>query len=331
MNNPEHLANIYINLYIKRANISYLSPLKWQYNNLIKHSFLLYFKFHQKCKRFKNVWEWFLDELDNEQNYQFINDEYLKKYCDNQKCNTYIVKINSVSLYLFNEFFKNYSVFESVAKNNINIVEYIMIWLSYMLNLKNKGNSIESLYYFYNDFIDNNKYKNSIYGVDAYNSYDDLINKKNELMNMKINDISKFYDAFKLLCEMYTEFDENTSNCKTCSEKAKEFVKKYEQLNGNSSITGNSPCSQILSTLSNDYNNLKNECNGISSFPTITTKFSVQSSEVTSSNSSIENKLIIFLSICGAIAIFLGISYKYSLFGFRKRSKKQQIREKLKK
>ncbi|ETB56060.1 hypothetical protein YYC_05906 [Plasmodium yoelii 17X] len=38
MNNAEHLKNIYINLYIKRANISYLSPLKGQYNNPIKHN-----------------------------------------------------------------------------------------------------------------------------------------------------------------------------------------------------------------------------------------------------------------------------------------------------
>ncbi|ETB57271.1 hypothetical protein YYC_05067 [Plasmodium yoelii 17X] len=40
----EHLKNIYLNLYIKRAKISYLSPLKGQYINLITHSFLLYFK-----------------------------------------------------------------------------------------------------------------------------------------------------------------------------------------------------------------------------------------------------------------------------------------------
>ncbi|EAA16283.1 hypothetical protein [Plasmodium yoelii yoelii] len=37
MNNVEHLKNIYINLYTERENISYLSPLKVQYNNLIKH------------------------------------------------------------------------------------------------------------------------------------------------------------------------------------------------------------------------------------------------------------------------------------------------------
>ncbi|ETB63468.1 hypothetical protein YYC_00223 [Plasmodium yoelii 17X] len=38
MNYVENLTNIYLNLYIKRENISYLSPLKGQYNNLIMHN-----------------------------------------------------------------------------------------------------------------------------------------------------------------------------------------------------------------------------------------------------------------------------------------------------
>ncbi|ETB60743.1 hypothetical protein YYC_02352 [Plasmodium yoelii 17X] len=46
MNNGEHLANIYLNLYIKRVNISYLSPLKGQNNDLFTNSFLLYFKMY---------------------------------------------------------------------------------------------------------------------------------------------------------------------------------------------------------------------------------------------------------------------------------------------
>ncbi|VTZ74016.1 PIR protein [Plasmodium yoelii] len=45
----------------------------------------------------------------------------------------------------------------------------------------------------------------------------------------------------------------------------------------------------------------------------------------------IANKLIIVLSTLFVIAFFLGISYKYSLFGFRKKSQKQHLREKLKK
>ncbi|CXH19895.1 Plasmodium variant antigen protein Cir/Yir/Bir, putative [Plasmodium berghei] len=57
---------------------------------------------------------------------------------------------------------------------------------------------------------------------------------------------------------------------------------------------------------------------------------SAQASEVTLSSSSIGNKLIPVLSIFGAIAFFLGIGYKYSLFKSRKRSRKQHLREKVK-
>ncbi|SCL84244.1 Plasmodium variant antigen protein Cir/Yir/Bir, putative, partial [Plasmodium chabaudi adami] len=52
--------------------------------------------------------------------------------------------------------------------------------------------------------------------------------------------------------------------------------------------------------------------------------------EATPSSSSIASKLIPALLIF-AIPLFLGIAYKYSLFGFDKRLQRQYIREKLKK
>ncbi|CDS44882.1 PIR protein [Plasmodium yoelii] len=288
------------------------------------------------CKRFKNVWEDFPDKLVNEK-YHFNDDKLFKTYCTNN-CTSYINKMNAGFLYFFNEFFGNSSVFESVAKSNINIVEYIMIWLSYMFNLK-KDNSINTIDMFYSNYIDNNKYKNSIYDAGAYNSYDDLINKKKELMNMKIKDISKFYDPFKLLCEMYNEFDENKKDCTQYSEKAKQFVEKYEKLNGDPNNTDDSSYKQLLCTLSTDYDNFKKKCNDSSSLPTIdktkipekcSKQISGHISEVTSSSSSIASKLIPVLSIIVAVAILLGISYKYSLCGIRKRAQKH-LREKLKK
>ncbi|WBY59669.1 PIR protein [Plasmodium yoelii yoelii] len=99
--------------------------------------------------------------------------------------------------------------------------------------------------------------------------------------------MSKFYNAFKLLC--------------------------------------NIAYNQILSTLSTDYNNLKNYCNikganckDFPSIPEITPNISVQISEVTSSSSSLGNKLFLFYR------------YLYSLFGFQKRAQKQYLREKIK-
>ncbi|SBW38133.1 Plasmodium variant antigen protein Cir/Yir/Bir, putative, partial [Plasmodium berghei] len=101
---------------------------------------------------------------------------------------------------------------------------------------------------------------------------------------------------------MYNEIDANKPTCKKYLEKAKEFVAKYNELNNVSDITEDSPYYKLLSRLSNDYNNFKNY--------------------FTSSSSSIKNKLIPVLSIIVAVPIFLGIFYKYSLFGFRKKCKK---------
>ncbi|CXI38989.1 BIR protein [Plasmodium berghei] len=337
------------------------------------------------CRRFLFVRSWFPDKLDTNKNYQFISDEDFKKYCTSNRCNGDLEKINAVCLLLFNEFFGSSSLLK--YHNNINIVDYIMIWLSYMLNLKNNVPGITNLQHFYTTYINNDKYKTTITGVTGYTNYKDLIDQKKYFLDMDSNIISNFYEAFKLLCEMYTNFDEKTSYCSNCSQNAIKFVAKCDELKKDSSITSNSSYNELLSTLSNDYNNFKNyytskggNCKDFPLLPTAkTTQISVefsehtskqtvetsdqspkqtskqtvetylqssaqsskqnpeqsvqileQISEVTSSNLSIGNKLFTVLSIFGAIAFFLGISYKYSLFGFRKRAQKQYLREKIK-
>ncbi|SCL86521.1 Plasmodium variant antigen protein Cir/Yir/Bir, putative, partial [Plasmodium chabaudi chabaudi] len=93
---------------------------------------------------------------------------------------------------------------------------------------------------------------------------------------------------------------------------------------------------QILPILSNGYDKFKKKCNNTqsSNFPplptTKTTQNVVEISEATSSSSSVASKLIPALLI-SSIPIFLGIAYKYSLFGFDKRFHRQYLREKLKK
>ncbi|SCL84930.1 BIR protein [Plasmodium berghei] len=290
------------------------------------------------CNNFLYVTTKFPDKLGSDGKYYFNDDQHFKVYCSNQNCVNELEKINAGCLYLFDTFFKDSSVFKSVANSNINIVEYIIIWLSYMLNLKNneQGNSIN---FFYTTNINNDKYQKPITGVTEYNSYKDLIDKKHDLTKVDIKDISKFYDAFKTLCEMYSEFDENTSNCTKCSDKANQFVKKYQELDGDSNNTEGTSYNKILSTLSTDYNNLKNKCSNIPTLPEVNTsqntpkspgQNSAQTSEITPLSSSIGNKLIPVLSIFGAIVFFLGIFYKYSLFKSRKRAQKQYLREKLK-
>ncbi|VTZ73122.1 uncharacterized protein PY17X_0400400 [Plasmodium yoelii] len=317
------------------------------------------------CKKFQDVRNAISDELDSTGNYQFINDDFLSNYCDNIDfsngyCNidfkSDFDKINAGCLYLLDEFIKDCGVDPSTAKNNINIVDYIMIWLSYMINLKysEESNIITCFYIAYMNDCD--KYNKKINGCTGYKDYKELLDKKNDVLNMDSKIVPKFYKAFKSLCEMYTEFDENKENCTNYSEKAKEFVEQYEELYEEYNSTNDSSYKKVLCTLSTDYDNLIKKCNDTqccksSSLPTIETEkipencseetsektygtgygqYSGEFPEVTLSESSLVSKLFIVLSIFGAIAIFLGISYKYSLFGFRQRFQKQKLREKLK-
>ncbi|VTZ78671.1 PIR protein [Plasmodium yoelii] len=288
------------------------------------------------CTRFSTLRAFYPDELGKSTTHDFHQNGNIKNYCPNQKCNTDLDKINAGCLWLLDQLFvKN-------KKSDINIADYIIIWLSYMLNLKN-DNNINNVNTFYDEYINKGEeYKKSTVDFTGCKSYIELINKKKNLMTINIENISKFYAAFKPLCNMYTELNANDTTDKSYLENANKFVEKYNELNEVSDITEDSPYYQVLSTLSNDYNNFKEfcnssnvDCNDIQSLSPIKIKEnSVQDSgqkfEATSS-SSITNKLIPVLSIIGIIGFLLGISYKYSLFGFRKRFQKQQIREKLKK
>ncbi|CDU16376.1 hypothetical protein YYC_05073 [Plasmodium yoelii 17X] len=288
------------------------------------------------CEKFEDVWEVFPEELTSDKNYQLKKGNFLESYCYNDGCEGNLDKINAGFFYLLNKFFGS-SGPSYYAENNINVVDYTILWLSYMLTLK-ENEFKNSIQHFYTTFINNNaKYKSTVENVKGCSTFKDIIDKRHNLMNkdMDKNMISTLHDAFKLLCKMYTDFDEDTSNCKKCSEKANDFVEKYKNLKNYYSIPGNDSYNKMLSTLSTDYNKLKDKCNDTLSFPSIETIQSSEQksgfiSEVASSSSSITNKLISVLSIFGVIGFLLGISYKYSLFGFRKRFQKQKLREKLK-
>ncbi|CDU16872.1 PIR protein [Plasmodium yoelii] len=318
---------------------------------------------HFLCIRFSTLRGYYPDELNISKERDIHNIGGIVKYCPNgnsrdKKCNTELDKINAACLWLFEQNIANR--IDDLSSEQVKaFIIYIMIWLNYMLNLKKDG-KITALKDFYTNHIENNpNYINcksdgndcnsTLNDKAGYNNFKEVIVKNMELSNINFEDISKFYDAFKLLCKMYIEFNEDEPECTKYLEYANNFVDKYKKLNGNSSVTGNISYSQVLCTLSTDYDNFKKKCNGINCMnipllPPIKTiqhpvqsskdhseHASVQKSDVTSSSLSIVNKLILALSIFGAITVFWGISYKYSLFGFRKRSKKQHLRENLKK
>ncbi|VTZ78662.1 uncharacterized protein PY17X_0948001 [Plasmodium yoelii] len=277
------------------------------------------------CKTFaplRNV----ISNSDKGVTYQFTDDVDFKDHCTNGNCVDDTDKVNARCLHIFDEFFKDKSTFEKDPKGNIYIVQYILIWLSYVLSLI-ESNEAGNRSSFYNKYInEGDKYNNNnIDYIVGYNGYKDLIDKNNYILSMDMSIISKLYDAFSTLCDIYIEFDTNDSNCEKSSEKVNQFVETYKKIIIDHNIGEDIRYFYVLINLLTDYDNLKKKCEKFPSTPDIKKIIS----EATSS--SIASKLIPILLILVAIPIFLGIAYKYSLFGFRKRFQKQKLREKLKK
>ncbi|VTZ78710.1 PIR protein [Plasmodium yoelii] len=302
------------------------------------------------CNRFSIVFEHYPDELNSSEEYDIHHIAGIRDYCPKgdstyNECITELDKINAACLWLFN---KNIAYrFDELSNEQFKaFIIYIMIWLNHKLNLnKDDKTNLNNLYtnYIENDenYInckDNGKDCSSTLKENTgYNNFKDAIFKNMDLLNINFEDISKFYEAFKLLCKIPTESKEDKLDCKEYLGYANNIVGKFNELNRNSSISGDSSYSKVWSTLSTDYENFKKDytginCGDIPSFPSIKiTQNHLQSSDVTSSSLSIVKKLILALSIFSAITIFLGIFYKFSLFVLRKRAQKQHLREKLKK
>ncbi|SCL82560.1 CIR protein [Plasmodium chabaudi adami] len=280
--------------------------------------------------------------------------ESLKAYCPipknltKQECVHYEAIVSSAFIALLT-LFKNFDDDgdEDVLEDD-KLAEYAILWLCYKIN--QEKHSFSNLNEFYKKHImDNEKNIKEENGANAYNSYKDII-KQICLKAIDIKETSKIYEAFEILCKMYSELGDDAKNCTKCLDDANKFVSKYEDLNKDSNITKDRYYYQVWHTLSNGYDNFKKKCdNDKSNFPsfpslpsidqiqlpaTCSEEQSVQSTvispESASSSPSIASKLIPALLVF-AIPIFLGIAYKYSLFGFDKRLHRQYLREKLKK
>ncbi|CXH98591.1 BIR protein [Plasmodium berghei] len=299
------------------------------------------------CLKFSVLRNYIPDKLTDTAKLKFDDNSDFMQYCpenDSKKneCNNNLDIITAGFLWLLEHCY-SISNDRSYNENNTNpsFFLYMNSWLSYKLKQIIDKN-FTKINDFYNEHVKNSdKYNRFI--TDAYRISDleEFIDKQNDFLNINIEDMSKFYDAFKLLCNMHDKVARNQTG-DILLNNATSFVEKYTELNNR--YNNGAPHNKIFYVLSDDYNNLKNTCKEAkdSNFPPlpeiktqqITIKNpeqnSAQTSEVTSSNSSIGNKLFTVLSIFGAIAFFLGISYKYSLFGFRKQTQKQYLREKIK-
>ncbi|ETB59977.1 hypothetical protein YYC_02817 [Plasmodium yoelii 17X] len=207
--------------------------------------------------------------VEEDGSYRFTTVEDFIEYCTDGKCDDDTDKINARCLHVFDAFFKNKSAFETAAKGNIYIVQYILIWLSYVLSLiESEENDIIGS--FYKKYINaDNKYNNNIDYIVGYKSYKDLIDRNKYLLSMDMSIISKLYDAFNTLCDTYIEFGTNNSDCTQDSEKAHQFVEKYKKIIIDHNIGENIRYFHVLINLLTDYDNLKKNCEKLPSTPDI--------------------------------------------------------------
>ncbi|CAD2103366.1 PIR protein CIR protein, partial [Plasmodium vinckei petteri] len=136
------------------------------------------------------------------------------------------------------------------------LAEYAILFLSYKLYQypeyrRRKINDI------YTKNIEKNEYYNNKIKGNGL-TCKEIINRKKYLMNMNINEISKFNEAFSILCKLYNEIKNNKLDCTKHSSYPENFANKFIELNDDSNINGNASYSKLLSTLSDDYNHLKN-------------------------------------------------------------------------
>ncbi|KEG00579.1 hypothetical protein YYE_04408 [Plasmodium vinckei vinckei] len=224
---------------------------------------------------------------------QFANTE-INKYCHygdtsgDGRCINYFQMASSGVIHLLINL-KKYGL------DDDKLAEYAILWLSYKLNEKpiNKKTNLND---FYTNHIEkNNDYKKKI-NSDNGPTYKAIIDKKKDLMCMDNNEISKFNDLFKILYFIYHTFTKTDIGCEGNLSLAKNFADEFEKLNNDSNINGNPSYSKLLSTLSNDYDNLKKKCTNFKSLPEIKTsqssaQNSLESSEEKSGKSSEEKSV----------------------------------------
>ncbi|CDS44472.1 PIR protein [Plasmodium yoelii] len=269
------------------------------------------------CDAINFIDEYFDDDPNNSR--KEMSGDLLSMYFPNNNCSSDEEKIIPGFIMLLKKLDE-----ESLESDQI--VEYASLWLSHKLNQK-KQNGTTRLNEFYTNHIETNScYKDNIDKTTDSNSNINMtvIEKKIRSMDIDIKDIYNFYDAFKSLCNMYSETDVDNYKCNKCLENAGEFFEKCEKVKNVFDITKGSSYLQLWLSLSKDYKDFESNYNSFlcNTGPPL----------VACSRSSVtKNTLISIAIIFVAASILLGVSYKYSLFGFRKRFQKQKLRENLKK
>ncbi|VTZ68598.1 CIR protein [Plasmodium chabaudi chabaudi] len=275
------------------------------------------YKIEDVYKEFVTISNYF-DEDKNDGTKTKVTNEAIHNYChykdrsDSNKCFDYYEMTSSGVIYLLENLKKKCNL------DDDKLAEYAILWLSYKLKIK-ENTIIKKLSDFYDSYIETNEYyKDKINGDDGL-TYKEIIDKKKDLMDMNISEIFKLDAPFNILYFLYYAYNYDYWDCAKNSNYANSFVNQFNDLNNDPNNKENSSYNKLLSILSDDYNNLQKKCTNFPFLPVYPRSFSIK---VT---------LIPITFIFVAIPIFLELAYKYSLFGFGKRSQKQYLREKRKK
>ncbi|CAD2095045.1 PIR protein CIR protein [Plasmodium vinckei] len=241
-----------------------------------------------------------------------ITDEIIHDYCHYRntsgkgKCNDYLEKASSGVIHLLKKLKENYGLeYDKLS-------EYAILWLRYKLNQKAPYYDTQ-LNYFYNNYIQTNKHYNDKINNSVNMTYKDIIDTKKDLMDIK--EMTNFSYPFKLLLLLYDKNNNKSGDCFHLDD-ANRFANKFEELNKDYNNIEGSSYNKMLHRLSDDYNNLISKCTNFPTLPKIKTT---------------PSKLIPALSTFSVIPVFLGIAYKYSLFGVDKLFQRQYLKKKLKK
>ncbi|ETB59354.1 hypothetical protein YYC_02872 [Plasmodium yoelii 17X] len=282
------------------------------------------------CGKIELIRKYLPDNSDKPTILDFDHNSNIKKYCpDNYsggtECNTDFDKIMAGFLWLLEQ---NCSITkkENDNKDYINaFFLYIISWLSHKLN-KNSEYYSTQINDFYTKYVNGNKkYTSLINDANKCKNNKEIMNKANDLLNITIEEMSIFYDAFKLLCKMYDNVGRGVDG-NTLLNNATIFVNKYTEINDYYNIE-NTTHSKILSVLLTDYNNFKvqyaNRIDNSKQFPDLPTERATKSFL---RHSSIKISVIPMTFIFFGLLIYLGIVYKRSSFDFRKRLQRLNLR-----
>ncbi|SCL88379.1 Plasmodium variant antigen protein Cir/Yir/Bir, putative, partial [Plasmodium chabaudi adami] len=186
------------------------------------------------CNAIKSI-EKFIVVKEKDSGVFFMCNAVLDPYCPftnslgKNECHSYAEMVSSSVLFLLKWLEASYD-YGDYLKND-KFAEYAILWLSYKLN-KYSQKGITTLNDFYTKHIEKNKYYNvEITKSSDKKTYKDIIDRKHDLMNIGIKEISQFYDAFKSLCDMYNELDKENQDCENYFRKANELVENFEKLN----------------------------------------------------------------------------------------------------